>query len=76
VGPQGSERWTGGTLFWSFVARSPETFASGLAILRTPKFQWSEGPLKGQPHQCVGVSTNRDSGIGGMTCSTSRVPKS
>jgi hypothetical protein len=38
----GVGEWTGGTPYRGFVARSPETFALGFTIPRTPKCRWSE----------------------------------
>jgi hypothetical protein len=50
VGPQELVRWTGGTLFWGFAVRSPETYASEFTILRTLKCRWSEGVEKSNSH--------------------------
>jgi hypothetical protein len=54
VGHSGAGEWTGGTPYRGLAARSPDTYALGFTILRTPKCRWSEGPLKGQPHSVSG----------------------
>jgi hypothetical protein len=75
VGPQESVRWTGGTPYRGFVARSPETLHQDS---RYCELRNADGvkDVESQTRACVGVSAYRESGVGDTSCSTSRVPKS
>jgi hypothetical protein len=75
-GHSGVGEWTGGTPYRGFVAISPTSIASGFAILQTPKYQQSEGPLNSQSRDYIGVSAYQESGVGKASCSTSQVVKS
>jgi hypothetical protein len=55
------DRWHAISEFHGVKSRN---IALGFTILRSPKSRQSEVALKSQTRTCIGVSANRDSGVG------------